>query len=154
MSLEQAKRMGMGFITPWSAWPVCGRGARTGGSARRADDAQPADRDHAVRAQIWEGAGLGLWVVCAVELFRHDRAPGTAGRGRSDGALGPDPFPRASVALALLLAAVPYGARRRLPDRSRNFIQASPPIILTGFPALPRTRTVRRRCQWAWWSRR
>ena len=137
MSLEQAKRMGMGFITPlvcvagiWRKWHVPAvRLRRVLTMLSLLIAVTRFDRE------IWEGAGLGFWAVCVYELFRRD---GAARRRQVIGVLmivlGLTLFPVVIVVPALVLAAVACLACWLLPDRYESLVQAIPPIILTGFP--------------------
>jgi hypothetical protein len=135
-SLEQAHRMGIGAVTPLvcvvgllSRWrePAVRLIALTGLSMLIV-------LTHFQR-EIWEGAGLGWWAVGAAELLRPSRvAAHRQVAGGLTALLGLTLFPATTLAMAVLLAALPYGASRLLTDRSRPLLQALVPTILIGFP--------------------
>ncbi len=138
LDLEQAQRMGIGVVTPL----VCAAGLLQRWR-------EPVVRLVALSMlsllivvtrfgrELWEGVGLGLWVICAAELFRRSRSVWhRCVLGSLALVLGLTLFPGLTLALALVLAALPYWASRFLPDRSRILVQALAPTLLTGFACL------------------
>ncbi len=138
LGLESAQRKGFGLVTP----AVCAAGlfyrwrepvVRLLALTMLTLVIAVTRFDH----EICEGAGLGWWVICMVELFRRNPTP----RQRQLVAavallLGLMLFSVLNLTLALLLAAVPYLASRILPDRSRALIQLLAPTMLIGFACL------------------
>jgi hypothetical protein len=137
-TLEQAQRMGIGVVTP----VVCAAGLlqRWREPMVRLLGLTMLSLLIAVtrfERAIWEGAGAALWLVCAVDLFGSSRS---VRHRQVAGALmvllGLALFPVQAGALALILAALPYGASRFLPDHSRAVIRPLAPVIITGFPLI------------------
>jgi hypothetical protein len=138
LNLEWEQRAGIGLVTPL----VCVAGLVLGSR-------EPVVRLVALtmlsllmvvtrfEREFWEGAGLGLWVVFAVELLRGNRM---ARERQLVGCLmvvwSLTLFLVQTLAQALLLAALPYGASRFLSDRSRRYLSAIASTILIGFPCV------------------
>ena len=138
LQLEQAHRMGIGFVTPL----VCAVGL-----AQRWRE--PMVRLIALtmislliaitrfEREIWVEAGIGWWTVCAVELFRRER---TTFHRQVVGIVAVLAslilFPALTMEMAVVLAALLFGVSRLLPGPSRALVMALVPIILIGFPCL------------------